>query len=297
MIHASERFFKELSKATEGKNFESEEEFQEFTDKFMQEYNANINKERAYDAFDYLEMAENASSSSAAIRYAQKALELDPNCLEADLIIAEAKSRSFKEFQKKLEKLIEKGEKQLSEQGISKEKDAGIFYGMHKTRPYMRVRREYFSVLREQGKISLAISEAEELIRLNTNDNMGIRYTLMALYAYFEDEKRAETLYNDYADDSAFMLLPLIALYYKKGKDKKMKSNIRKLKKKNPNVLEALSLLLDVEAEDKLEEIKYSSGYRPFSEEEVVLAVIDMSFLYRQIPEFIEVLHDEVAKK
>ncbi|MBQ1171050.1 MAG: hypothetical protein IIX48_00425 [Lachnospiraceae bacterium] len=39
-----------------------------------------------------------------------------------------------------------------------------------------------------QGRYRHAILEAEELIRLNENDNLGVRYILMALYSYFDDE-------------------------------------------------------------------------------------------------------------
>ena len=43
----------------------------------------------------------------------------------------------------------------------------------------MRVRKEYLELLITQGRYRHAICEAEELIRLNENDNLGVRYTLM----------------------------------------------------------------------------------------------------------------------
>ncbi|HHW94663.1 MAG TPA: hypothetical protein GX736_01885 [Mogibacterium sp.] len=130
-------------------------------------------------------MAENALSDKEAIHYAKKALKLDPYLLDAESIIAHEKSDNPEDLRKKLKQIIKKGEKQLLEKGISPENDEGSYYGLLETRPYMRVRKEYLEILILQGKFRLAIIEAEELLKLNDNDNLGIRYILMALYAYF----------------------------------------------------------------------------------------------------------------
>jgi len=291
MSRETERFFREFAKATEGKKFKGEEEIQEYMEKFMKEYKESVEKEdRPFDAFDYLEMAEDAINGKEAIHYAKKALELDPYLLDADLIIAHEKSHNTEEFKKKLKALIKKGEIRLLEQGISKEEDEGSFYSIHETRPYMRLRKEYVDILIAQGKFRLAISEIEEMIRLNESDNLGLRYILVALYSYFEDEDRAVALYKKYTEDTAFMLLPLIALYYKMEDDKKMRTYIRKLKKWNPEVLKALELFIDEneDGEKEIEDIVFSTKYRLASAEEVVLAIMQSSFLYVPMNEFVE---------
>ena len=73
------------------------------------------------DAYDYLEMAQNTFDAKEAIRYAQKALKLDPYCLDAELIIAQAKSNDMEELKKNMEKVIRKGEEQFAQRNISKE--------------------------------------------------------------------------------------------------------------------------------------------------------------------------------
>lgn len=149
------------------------------------------------------------------------------------------------------------------------------------------------NLLITQGRYRHAICEAEELIRLNENDNLGVRYILMALYSYFEDEYEAKILFDKYPEDSAFMLLPLIALYYKMENDKKMKSYIRKLKNKNPQLQEALEMFMDDADEDEMEEILHAPMYRPFSVEEVVLAFSEAMFLYMPMNGFLDRLYDE----
>lgn len=294
MSYGIERFFKEFTKATEGENLNDQEAMQERMDKFTKEYFETMDKkDRPLDAFDYLEMAEDAANGKEAIRYAKKALELDPYLLDAELIIAEEKSYSAEEFEKQLKAIIKKGETQLLEQGISKEENEGDFYGLHETRPYMRMRKEYADLLISQGKFRLSISEIEDIIRLNESDNLGMRYMLMALYSYFEDEDKALALYKKYEEDSAFMLFPLIALYYKKEDDKQMRMHIRKLKRSNPDVLKALKLFMDEDGREKIEDIAYSTACRPTSMEEVVLALTQSAFLYVPMNDFMDKLYRE----
>lgn len=45
------------------------------------------------DVYDYLEMAQNAYDVKETIRYAQKALKLDPYCLDAEMMIAQGRYR------------------------------------------------------------------------------------------------------------------------------------------------------------------------------------------------------------
>lgn len=293
MSKESERVFRELQKAMAGNNFENDDQANEFISNFMQEYNNKVGKNRQPDSYDYLEMAENAITEEEAVKYAQKALKLDPYCLDAEMIIAQTKSDTIDELKKNIEKVINKGELQLSERGISKEANAGDFYGILETRPYMRIRKSYLELLIEQGRFRSAVMEAEELLHLCENDNLGVRYTLMALYSYFEDEDKALELIQKYKEDSAFMVLPLIALYYKKDDSKKMRSYITKLKKRNPDIQEALDIIMSGN-EDEIFEITSAGMYRPFSMEEVVLAIVECQYLYMTMPHFLMRLYDEV---
>jgi tetratricopeptide (TPR) repeat protein len=79
--------------------------------------------------------------------------------------------------------------KRLYEQGVAAAErelgstafidDAGHFWGLLETRPYMRAR---FGLARAEyhlGNHSAAIAHAEELLRLNPQDNQGSRYVLL----------------------------------------------------------------------------------------------------------------------
>ncbi len=254
-----------------------------------------VRENKKADAYDYLKMAENAVTVEETIKYAKKALKMDPYCLDAEYLIAQSEAESIDVLVTKMEKIIRKGEKQLEERGISMEEDAGSFYGLWETRPYMRIRKGYLELLLEMGRFCMAISEAEELLRLSENDNLGVRYSLMALYCYFEDEKNALDLLGRYKEESSFMLLPLIALYYKMGNVKKMRKYIKKLQSSNSDVQSAIEMLMDADQEETLIDIANSEMYSPFSEEEFILAFTEGSYLYMSMRYFLARLYEEVV--
>lgn len=258
---------------------------------FFQEHNEQIAKN--LDAYDYLEMAQNAEDDKKALKYAKKALELDYGCLDAEVLIAQIESDTPEELKKYLEAIIKKGEQLLAKQGITEEEDAGHFYGILETRPYMRVRVLYIEHLIAMGRFRKAIREAEEVLKLNENDNLGVRYTLMALYANYEEEDMARKLFEKYEEDTAFMLMPLIALYYKLGDMEKMRVYIERLKNSIPELEEALEMLISPDNEEILE-IASQEMYRPFSLEEVILSISKHVFLYMSLQFFIPCLCEEV---
>lgn len=69
-----------------------------------------------------------------------------------------------------------------------------------------------------------------EILDLNNDDNLGARFILMHIYAYFEDEKSAVKLFERYdCQKSTQFLLPLSTLYYKLGKTRKAAAYIKEL--------------------------------------------------------------------
>lgn len=53
-------------------------------------------------------------------------------------------------------------------------------------------------LLLDCGKIGMAKNACLEILDLNNDDNLGARFILMHIYAYFEDEKSAVKLFERY---------------------------------------------------------------------------------------------------
>ena len=101
-----------------------------------------LTEETATTSDDFLDLAENASTKKDALKYAKKALELDSENLDAEMMVVELSSTSADTMLKKYKKIIDKATKTLTEQGYF-EDCMGEFWLVVETRPYMRLLHKY----------------------------------------------------------------------------------------------------------------------------------------------------------
>ena len=221
----------DFSKYLEEKSVQNERDTEKYLLKYMEERNidpAEVLSSMAdaddydddYDddndeVYKYLELAENASSAKEALKYAKKALELAPENWNVACTVAELSSKTPESLLEKYEQLIAQANAAMERDGWFSEEYIGEFWGFHETRPYMELREAYLDTLVRCDMLKKAMAEAEDLLRLCENDNLGIRYHLMHLYAHFEDEEKALALLKKYDEESSMFLLPLSILYYK----------------------------------------------------------------------------------
>lgn len=184
-----------------------------------------------------------------------------------------------------LECLIKKAAEPLEEKGCF-EREKGMFWGVIETRPYMRVRREYLASLIECGMMQLAIEECQQLLELCEGDNLGVRYTLMHLYAYVEDELHALALHRKYdAYEETQMLLPLSVLYYKLHQLDKAEDHLRRLASVNKDTKKFLRIMINGEPDALIDHLE-PYGYRPFTIEELIEDLVGNAFLFSAVPHF-----------
>ncbi|MGI6733048.1 MAG: tetratricopeptide repeat protein [Anaerovoracaceae bacterium] len=284
MSRETEKILSEFEKFISDKELNSDEDCEEAVNEFMKNMligSLNESEKKGEDAWDYLDMAYESDNEEDALTYAKKALKLDKNCLDAEVMVAELTTETKEELKRKYEKLIVKAEKHLKEERIWADENIGIFWGIHETRPYMRLRHSFMHLLLEMGKYKKAIKECEDLLVLSEGDNLGVRYILISLYAFFEDEINAMKLYNKFnKEESAHMLLPITALYYKLDNYKKAETFLKKLDEANDSLEEFFGNYGNVMDDPEVEEAFNLGMYRPGSKEELVLAVLDSAFLY-----------------
>lgn len=139
-------------------------------------------------------------------RLAHKALEVSPDCADAYVLLAEATTNP-RRAGRLYEEGVRAGERALGEaffeqfgQGTRGEGEPG-FWNLVETRPYMRARLGLAEVLWHVGKHAEAIDHAKELLRLNPNDNQGIRYLLATWLLVEGDLDALERLLAQYPDD------------------------------------------------------------------------------------------------
>ncbi len=111
----------------------------------------------------------------------KKALKLDPNCADAYLLEVDMlpKGTPFPEMYGLLQKALTAGKLAIGSQEEFDE-NVGEFWSWTETRPYMRALESLTRICwAEQGYSDEAIQYAFEMIRLNPNDNQGIRQCLL----------------------------------------------------------------------------------------------------------------------
>lgn len=194
----------------------SGKEMREKIDEFIKQN--NIDYEDLADEEDlyyYLDMAFQAETEQEAIKYAKKALKIEPDNIDVQVIIAENSIYDHIKLLNKFEKIKKAAEQKLVEEHLLTEENIGNFWLLTETRPYMRLLYNRMRLLLDCGKIGMAKNACLEILDLNNDDNLGARFILMHIYAYFEDEKSAVKLFERYdCQKSTQFLLPLSTLYY-----------------------------------------------------------------------------------
>lgn len=236
-------------------------------------------------ADDYFELAEEADSRKKRLEYLKKALELEPNHLDAARMLAKENAKTADEYLEALAALIKKGDKLMEQEGYFSS-SMGEFWLLLETRPYMRLHSEYLHTLIECGKMRAASAEGRRMLELCENDNLGIRFSLMHIYALLEEEEAAEKLFKRYEEDNAsLMLLPMAVLYYKLSKPEKSVEYLNRLALSNKDTKKFFAAVKNGKLKQYFETMS-PYGYQPYSIEELMLAIAENEFLYVNSTEF-----------
>ncbi len=97
------------------------------------------------------------------------------------------------------QKVIDDYEQKFGERYF--EENEGMFWGIHETRPYMQCLLDQGHLLWESGERERAIDQYKYMLKLNPNDNQGVRDTLLPNLLELNRLDEAEDLYLEYEDD------------------------------------------------------------------------------------------------
>jgi len=154
-------------------------------------------KEAAQElAFDAME----AESAAQARKLAKRALALDPDCVDALVVLTELDARSPRKAIEGLQKAVAAGERSLGASFIRE--NTGYFWGLLETRPLMRAMEQLAELYRAEGFYVDAIRIYEKMLELNPNDNQGVRDPLLGTYLRVGDLGGAARLLKQYERDS-----------------------------------------------------------------------------------------------
>lgn len=133
------------------------------------------------------------------IRLARKALSISPDCADAYVLLAEEEARSTEEAHAYYAQGVEAGRRALGPAIFAEQ--AGRFWGITQTRPFMRALEGYSRTLWLLGDREASVAHQQEMLRLNPSDNQGIRYFLVHCLLELERFAELSRLFRRYRDD------------------------------------------------------------------------------------------------
>jgi len=233
MRRASEQMLQNISKLLQEREFGSAAEANDYLQQLLA--SGGIPAPVALDPLDRAqELMYDAweATGSRRLKLARQALEISPDCADAYVLLAE-EARSLPEAKHLYEQGVSAGERALGPQTF--EEDAGHFWGMIETRPYMRARAGLAGCLWQSGERQAAIDHYTDMLRLNPGDNQGIRYVLANCLLRQGDDAALAKLLDQYKDDAMaeWMYTRALLAFRRDGAGKKADAALKKAIKQN----------------------------------------------------------------
>lgn len=244
---AMEKVTSDLTRLIRDKEFTSIDDANKYLKETMHRHGGKVPETPPRNALesaqDMMYEAWDQKNKQERIRLARKALAISPDCTDAYVLLAEETAASLPEAKKLFQKGVEAGERALGQEGFKEH--VGHFWGVLETRPYMRARLGLAQTLWEMSEHEEAIRHYREMLKLNPNDNQGIRYILVyslaRLSRYKELEDHLES--KEYQDDCApdWLYTKALLCFIKTGPSPEANSLLDKAKSFNPYVPDYLT--------------------------------------------------------
>ncbi len=238
-------------------------------------------------AQEILDEAFQTRSPQKRSELARKALEVSPDCADAYVLLAE-QAPGHKAAVELYEQAVAAGERALGPEMFQNE--AGHFWALLETRPYMRAREGLAHTLWMMGRRDEAIAHLQDMLRLNPNDNQGLRYTLASWLLNEDRNDELTRLLGAYNEESANWAYTSALLAYRgHGDTPETRRQLKAARRANPHVPDYLV----GEAQIPLDRPGY---YSPGDENEAVLYVAGALSGWKSTPGAIAWLRETAGK-
>jgi len=167
---------------------------------------------------------------------AHEALEISADCADAYVLLAEEEADTLGRALEYYQQGVAAGERALGKAYF--EENAGDFWGLLETRPYMRALQGLADALWRLGRREESLVHYREMLRLNPGDNQGIRYTLLHAWLALNRDDEARALLDQYAEDGTAEWLYSRALlaFRAEGASQPARAALQAAVEQNPHV-------------------------------------------------------------
>ncbi|MGH9330537.1 MAG: tetratricopeptide repeat protein, partial [Vicinamibacterales bacterium] len=222
-----------------------------------------------YQAFD--------ARGRRQLQLVRQALATSPDCTDAYVLLAE-RAADLEETRRMYADGVAAGERTIPAAWFE-DPEEGVFWGRTSTRPYMRAREGLAATLAALGRPDDAIAHYEALLRLNPNDNQGVRFELLRLLVEAERGDAIIALLSRYPDEDSPVWEFTAAFYlWRHGDERHARSRVRRGLRRNRH---AAAYLLGRREDDG----RPIPAYRLGSHEEAIAGARAVGDLWRRTPE------------
>jgi tetratricopeptide (TPR) repeat protein len=171
---------------------------------------------------------------------ARLAIESWPDCADAYVLLAEV-ARGPQQALDLYRQGVDAGARDLGEATF--QEGEGHFWLLMETRPYMRARFGLAQVLWVLGHREEAVGHYQELLRLNPNDNQGVRYVLAACLLELGRDQELGELLARYSEDASagWAYSTALLAFRREGDTAEARALLRTARKANPFVPDLLT--------------------------------------------------------
>jgi len=163
-----------------------------------------FSKQKLNQAQDMVYEAWETTGRQKRIDIAMQALKISPYCADAYNLLA-CESEDSQEKLSLYEKAVRAGKYALGD--LYFKQNCGHFWGLIETRPYMRALMGLADCRWKAGQRREAIEISQEMLRLNPNDNQGVRYFLASWLLAENQHEECRKLLSEYESDAACFLV------------------------------------------------------------------------------------------
>ncbi|MCC7015581.1 MAG: tetratricopeptide repeat protein [Rhodospirillales bacterium] len=177
-----------------------------------------------------------AATHQQRVALARKALAVSPRCADAYVLLAQETARTVDEALDLYRQGVEAGERALGKATFKK--DAEHFWGVLETRPYMRARHGLAQALWAKGRRDETVDHYRDMLRLNPNDNQGLRYPLLNCLLELGRDADAAEILQQYKDDgtAAWAYSEALLSFRREGDAKASRAALDRAVKTNAHV-------------------------------------------------------------
>lgn len=236
---SAESVLADIHRLVEGREFESFDQLNAFLrDAFASGKPARRRaRSSLQQAQDLMFRAWEERSRARRLALARKALGISPDCADAHVLLAE-EAPTVDEACASYAAGCEAGERALGPAAFRDH--TGHFWGLVETRPYMRARLGLATCLFQLERHEEALAHYRELLRLNPNDNQGVRYLLVSALCELQRDDELLALLDgaEYGEDaSAAWQYTRALVLYRRGRDSAAaRKALAKARRGNPHV-------------------------------------------------------------